>query len=86
MGDLHVVSSSTDLSASARPAVADGAADRRRPGRTPISPELVPLLRETTDIDRNSEDSAPIRGIAFSVLLSAPIYAGLYFAVRWVFS
>ncbi len=41
--------------------------DRRRPGRRPVSPELVALLRAPTKTESS--------GIALAVALSIPIWA-----------
>ncbi len=60
--------------------------DRRRPGRKHIAPELIPLLREVNDASLVRDDSAPMRGIAFAVVLSAPLYGGLWLAIRWMMS
>ena len=59
--------------------------DRRRPGRTVMSPELISLAREVSDTGLVRDDAAPMRGIAFAVMLSAPIYIGLWLAARRLF-
>jgi hypothetical protein len=66
--------------------------DRRRPGRTEVSPVLVPLLRREsvpvmTDIVREAsllesdwepmDALRPARGIAYGLLLSLPLWAAL---------
>lgn len=60
--------------------------DRRRPGRKHIAPELIPLLREVNDVSLVQDDSTPMRGIALAVVLSAPVYGGLWLAIRWMMS
>lgn len=71
----------TEVEASAAQAVAD-AADRRRPGRVEnVSPALIPILRTpdpAVDIEFDEVDqAAAVRGLAFGVLLSAPIWVAI---------
>jgi hypothetical protein len=69
--------------------------ERRRPGRAPVSPTLLPLLRSggtdglkepladsfIHDVEWESEDSmSPSRGIVFGLILSLPIWALVFFA------
>ena len=57
--------------------------ERRRPGRqASVSPELIPLLRGTPEIDPLHDDSSPIRGIVASVAISAVLLAVMGFAAR----
>ena len=54
-----------------------GSAERRRPGRGPVSTELLPLLRGDAMQDMEDEDvarSPPLVGIAFAVALSVPLW------------
>ena len=71
----------------------DVLADRRRPGRTEVSPALVPLLRgqpapmvmldivndaSLLESDWDTVDTLrPARGIAYGVMLSLPLWAAL---------
>ncbi len=69
--------------------------ERRRPGRAPVSPTLLPLLRRggtdgvtepqshsaEPDVEWEAEDSmGPSRGIVFGLILSLPIWALVFFA------
>jgi hypothetical protein len=69
--------------------------DRRRPGRAPVNPNLLPLLRrggagavmeqqaeiDLPDVEWESEDSMkPARGIVFGLMLSLPIWALVFIA------
>ncbi len=73
-----------------------GAEARRRLGRNDqVSPHLIPLLRNPTtvnipapipgetDISPLGDDLAPMRGIMFGVVLSAPLWAVIA-GVVWV--
>jgi hypothetical protein len=75
------------------------AEERRRPGRAPVSPTLLPLLRRGAtdtfaepqpgiaehDVEWEAEDSmAPSRGIVFGLILSLPIWALVFFAYHEV--
>ena len=68
--------------------------DRRRPGRTSASTELVPLLRDPQaatisngpdTLRYGSDQTSPSRGIAAAVLLSIPIWALLIGLVKLAF-
>lgn len=71
--------------------------ERRRPGRTEVKPELVPLLRsdEITkpaphdgDQDSMGDDQDNLRtarGIAMGLLLAAPFWAGVGALLWWWF-
>jgi len=69
--------------------------ERRRPGRAPVSPTLLPLLRRSArdtvaepqpdsaipDVEWEAEDSMrPARGIIFGLILSLPIWALVFYA------
>jgi len=69
--------------------------ERRRPGRAPVSPALLPLLRRggadaitepqpeftEAEVEWEAEDSmGPSRGIVFGLILSLPIWALVFFA------
>jgi hypothetical protein len=71
--------------------------DRRRPGRSDISPHLIPMLRDPAGLDpdvplRHSADPSPDRkelapaiGIVVGLALSVPLWGligGLMWAVR----
>lgn len=65
--------------------------DRRRPGRLEnVSPVLIPILRNaepTTEIEFDEVDqAAAIRGLAFGVLLSAPIWVAIAYIGMWFLS
>ena len=69
--------------------------DRRRPGRLKqISPELIPILRvsETgtpadSDFEWDEGDQlAGVRGIAFGLALSVPLWVGIAYVGRWLLS
>lgn len=65
--------------------------DRRRPGRLEnVSPVLIPILRNaepTTVIEFDEVDqAAAIRGLAFGVLLSAPIWVAIAYIGMWFLS
>ena len=74
------------------------AADRRRPGRPKhVSPELIPLLRTSElpptldegDEDMTLEDAdqlSGLRGIAFGLALSVPLWVGIAYIGRWLLS
>ncbi len=75
------------------PAVAEAAAsDRRRPGRLKqVSPELIPILRTaesapTLEEDMALEDDqlAGMRGVAFGLALSVPLWVGIAYVGRWL--
>ena len=65
--------------------------DRRRPGRLEnVSPALIPILRTSEpeipiEFDEVDQASA-VRGLAFGVLLSAPIWAGIAYIGTWLLS
>lgn len=59
--------------------------DRRRPGRSDLSAQLIPMLRDDSHLEMLRDDAAPMRGIAVSIMLSAPIYVGIWLAARWAF-
>jgi hypothetical protein len=61
--------------------------ERRRPGRTDVSPELVELLRtppQPSD-DIVEDQGNPGRGFVIAGLISLPIWALLIAAGRWLF-
>lgn len=65
--------------------------DRRRPGRVEnVSPTLIPILRvgePATEIEFDEVDqAAAVRGLAFGVLLSAPIWVGIAYLGTWFLS
>jgi hypothetical protein len=74
------------------PGDARTASDRRRPGRIDtVNPALLPLLRQDSLLaaalsQRDSDDLAPVRGIALSVLCGVLLWAALALALYWVFA
>lgn len=63
--------------------------DRRRPGRIKnVNPALLPILRSAEpQIDpEDSDQSSAIRGLAFGLLLSAPIWAAIAYLGTWFLS
>ena len=77
--------------ASATQPTVDATTDRRRPGRLEkVSPVLIPILRNaepTTVIEFDEVDqAAAIRGLAFGVLLSAPIWVAIAYIGMWFLS
>lgn len=62
---------------------------RRRPGRkVQVNPHLIPLLRSPTTMDISGpirgvdvpplkDDLSPIRGVAYSLILSIPLWGGV---------
>ena len=63
--------------------------DRRRPGRLKnVSPTLIPILRSTEpEIEFDEVDQASaIRGLAFGLLLSAPIWVAIAYLGTWFLS
>jgi hypothetical protein len=64
--------------------------ERRRPGRVErVSPALLPLLRgeavwSPDDRDHRQHDLMPATGIAVGVLLSAPMWALIFWVVWWI--
>ena len=50
--------------------------DRRRPGRMPVNPELLTLLRGDMPVEYydDEETSPPLVGIAVAVALSVPLW------------
>ena len=67
------------------------ATDRRRPGRLEnVSPVLIPILRNsepmiTIEFDE-VDQAAAVRGLAFGVMLSAPIWVVIAYLGRWFLS
>jgi len=69
--------------------VAEAEVERRRPGRrSHVSPHLIPLLRgqpvEPLDQDEGGE-LAPAFGVAMCVVLSVPIWVGIFALIWFVF-
>jgi hypothetical protein len=72
---------------------ADTAPDRRRPGRTEVSPDLLPLLRDPASVEIPLDDSpvggdarddlGAAKGIAISVLLAVPLWGLIAAAIWW---
>ncbi len=65
------------------------ATDRRRPGRLEsVSPALIPILRSAEpEIEFDEVDQASaVRGLAFGLLLSAPIWAVIAYVGTWFLS
>ena len=65
--------------------------DRRRPGRLEnVSPTLIPILRSSepaVEIEFDEVDqAAAVRGLAFGVLLSAPIWVAIAYLGMWFLS
>ena len=70
---------------------------RQRSGRIPnLNPNLIPLLRDPSEIDLQQEDLQtfpiskqdgdldPARGILFGILLSVPLWAILFVLFRLI--
>lgn len=74
----------------------DTAPDRRRPGRTEISPDLLPLLRNPAGVEIPPDDShvrgdagddlGAAKGLAFGVLLAVPLWCLIAAAIWWAVS
>ncbi len=69
--------------------------DRRRPGRIEdVNPSLIPLLRTgemPPGLDETFEDDEPdqitgARGVFFGVAFSAPLWVGIAYLGRWLFT
>ena len=60
--------------------------DRRRPGRQTVAPQLVHLVRSVAEEESEQDALVPMRGILVASALSAPIYAGLYIALKFLVS
>ncbi len=59
--------------------------DRRRLGRSAVSPELIPLLRGEPGLQPERNDLQPILGVAYSLLISALCYGAIWAAVAYFF-
>ena len=81
----------TEIEAGSATVTAVEVTDRRRPGRVEnVSPALIPILRSAdpeSAIEFDEVDqAAAVRGLAFGVLLSAPIWVAIAYLGMWFLS
>ena len=79
----------TEVEAKAATLTEADTTDRRRPGRLKnVSPALIPILRNTDpEIEFDEIDQASaVRGLAFGLLLSAPIWVAIAYIGLWFLS
>ena len=72
---------------------ADTASDRRRPGRTEVSPDLLPLLRNPAGAEipldephvsgDARDDLGAAKGLVIGVLLAVPLWCLIAAAIWW---